>query len=474
MMKIIVFGTGLFYRNRKEELNSLIHKKAEFIAFLDNNSVKIVECDGKRVYHPSQVSLLDFDMVVLMSAKADEMEKQLIDLGVLKEKVYTWDAFKEKMECGRIRFYCGNENYYPKEKILILSTDLNYNGGTMAAVYASMAMQDKGYNVCLAAPAGNEDCIKEIINQGLNVIIWPRICMMGKEELYFAKQFDVVVINVFQMLPCAVLISKQMPVLWWIHECDDKYSGIYTNIMEEYPEFAKEDSIRDIHIFAVSNIAQKAFNSFYPDRIQNILELGILDEKTENDCIKKDKITVGVVGGIQELKNQAICMAVIDKMTDDERNKIEIWFIGSCTDSSYAQQLTARVKNYPEIRLCGLLDRNEMVKAYEKIDVVLCASLEETLSLAIVEGMMHEKICVTSDTTGVASYIKDGDNGYVFKCNDKDDLLEKIRRIIYRQDDLEKIRKRARETYQDLFSMEKFSERLESAVQKMLVEARKR
>ena len=104
---------------------------------------------------------------------------------------------------------------------------------------------------------------------------------------------------------------------------------------------------------------------------------------------------------------------------------------------------------------------------FQKIDVVVCCSLEETMSIAIIEGMMHEKICITSNTTGIADFIEDGINGFVSRVNDVGHLWQKIKWIIENINQLDRIQKNARITYEKNFSMDKFGERLNMLIDKM-------
>lgn len=464
-MKLLVFGTGLFFKNRKEELNSIIYKKAEIIAFLDNNPKEVPECGTKTIYHPNNALSIDFDMVVLMSLKAEEMKQQLLDIGVSKEKIYTWDKFKNKMLCGCLQFYCASTKKNPKENILVLSTDLNYNGGTIAAAYAVKALQNRGYNVCLAAPDGDIRYIKECVAQGINVMICPGIYEFGNEEQFWISQFDVVLVNVFQMMECAVKISKIKPVLWWIHEAKD----FYAPIIEKYSDYAKVEMFRKLNVRAVSQIPKKNFNCFFPKKITDTLSYGIPDEiSLVREGKIQNKVVFAIVGSVCERKAQDIYIKAIKQLTNQQKAKSEFWLIGEIGSDQYSEYVRELSEQEESVFLKGLYSREEMKLVYQDIDVVVCPSVEDPLPIVMTEAMMNERPCIVSDNTGTAEYISDGENGFVVKQGDVEDLANKLQWFIENPDKIKMMGKHARKIYEKHFTLEIFGENLELALKETI------
>ena len=106
-LKVVVFGTGRFYQNRKEEL--LSYADVEIVAAIDNNKAIQNTCiDGVAVFCVEQVGTIEFDVILLMSAKAVEMRRQLLKLGIKKKKIWFWEQLKSIEAKGSFRFYCGN------------------------------------------------------------------------------------------------------------------------------------------------------------------------------------------------------------------------------------------------------------------------------------------------------------------------------------------------------------------------------
>ena len=79
-MRIIIFGTGLFYKNRRTNIN-----RKDIIAFIDNNKeVQETIIDGCLVLSVDRGIQLDYDYIVLMARNDNRinMESQLLELGL--------------------------------------------------------------------------------------------------------------------------------------------------------------------------------------------------------------------------------------------------------------------------------------------------------------------------------------------------------------------------------------------------------
>lgn len=462
-MRIVIFGIGKTYHNNKHNIPS----QDSIEAFLDNNcSMQGRKVDGIMVYNPVQIHELQYDKIVIMSINVYEMMRQLLDMDVPEDKIWTWWRYQSECLRGVLKLFCYHEYHgKPKRRILVLSTNLHYNGGTIATVYAVMALQSRGYQVILAAPSGNSTFIEEISRQGVNVVLCPAVYCLDKAEVYWINQFDVVLVNVFQMLPCACEISKFKPVLWWIHEPSISYDNIYETTRKKFFTYDDTLKMKYINIAAVSRIAKRNFEEYYPDKVNHILPFGIPDEclHVANE-LTSEKMTFAIIGAIYEGKAQQVFIQAVLNFTEKEVENLEFLIIGAVADDVYYQEVKALADKVPQIKLIGQLTREEMKESYQKIDVVVCASMEETMSTTITEGLMYGKICITTDSTGIADYITHGENGFICRTGDVKSLWNSMKWIVDHRNQLQSIRYRARETYLKNFSMESFGERLEKLI----------
>ena len=58
------------------------------------------------------------------------------------------------------------------------------------------------------------------------------------------------------------------------------------------------------------------------------------------------------------------------------------------------------------------------------------ASRDEPAAVSPLEAMAHSLPVVCSDTNGTSCYIRPGENGYVFRTDDLDDLVDGLQRML--------------------------------------------
>lgn len=458
-MRIVVFGVGKYYKKRKKNIPGNI----EIVAFIDNNS-KIWgnTIDGIKVYRPNQIFQFQYDRILLMSLKMEEMRRQLLDMGVSSEEIWYWEYFISEINRGIFRFYFEQENLEKsKKKVLVISTDLHYNGGTIAVMYAVKALQNREYSVILAAPAANQNIIDEAMRENIKIAIIPALSYLHKEILQWIQQFDIVFVNVFQMILCACEISKIKPVLWWIHEPKE----LYRRTIEQFREFANMNSFKKINIYAVSDIAKNNFNFYFPERIRNLLPYGIPDnaELIKYESEKKE-LVFAIIGMVTYIKAQDIFIEAIRLLSPQIKKKAHFWIIGAIGNDNYSDKIKNFVLEDSSIKLWGELSRSRIHEMYKEIDVLVCPSREDSLPIVVTEGMMYGKICIVSDKIGTTKYIVNGENGFICKTENPLEFSKKMEWIIRNYEKLTSICVGARRTYEKYFSMESFGIKLEEAL----------
>lgn len=461
-MKFLIFGTGLFYENRKYKF-----KPNEIIGFIDNDSQKWGQkLDNIKVYKPSEGIALSYDKIILMSTKKEQMRKQLIDeLGVKSNKLMLWEDYVQEGERRHLEIYYSSSYTYDEKsnRILIISEFLNYNGGSLAAIYAAKALQLKDYEVVLAAPGGNLEFIREQVDDGLTIFLYHNLNYDSWEDMSWMKNFSFMIVNTFQMLPVVCTVCKHIPLFWWIHEPHEVYDLLNCKNCNQLNKVIKD--IEMIDIYAVSRIAANIFKSYF-----NVAELEILPyaipDKIENNCKNKTskKFIFAIVGQLSYRKAHDIFLNAIEALNDQEKKNVEFWIIGGTNkgglDSFFYDNVIRKMKEIPQVKLWGVLSRKEIENIYPNFDVLVIPSREETMSIVATEGMMYGKVCIISENTGMASYIQNGKNGLICKCGSVSSLQEQMQWVLKNKDKLNAIGKNARQTYEENFTMDKFGNKL--------------
>lgn len=467
MVDIIIFGVGVSYKERKRLfLNNT--DRINIVGFLDNNAnIQQEKIDGKIVYAPEFICELKYDAVVILSKKyMQEMTDQLLKLGVEAKNIWNLNKLMEFALKGKRTLY---GNYYRwdlnKSKILIITAEMGFHGGAMAALFAAIALRNKGYEVMLSAPDVDETFLEEAINEGIDIAVWDCLPHIYEEDKEWICQFDAVIVNVFPMINCAYEISKIRPTIWWIHEA---VKGIYQLIQTENHSINTASWMNRLSVIGVSSIAKDAFNEFYPFVIEKTLPFGIPDKayNSVKNIIDKSKIIFAVIGLFSELKGQKVLVEALARLSNQEKEKIEVWFIGP--QGTNKDELAKICEGEDCIKVLGEIKHEKLMKLFSQIDVVVCSSLIETMSMTIIEGMMFGKICITTDMTGIAEYIENGKNGFVIRNNDSVELAKRMSWIVNNINKCEIIKEAARNTYERMFTLDKFGENMKFHIEKCI------
>lgn len=84
------------------------------------------------------------------------------------------------------------------------------------------------------------------------------------------------------------------------------------------------------------------------------------------------------------------------------------------------------------------------------------------------ECMMQARIAICSENTGTAGVLRDGYDGLIYQNNDPQLLAEKIRYVINQRGNLEQMKSNARDTYEKVFAMEVFEEKICEELQRFI------
>lgn len=269
MGRMVVFGTGLFWKNRKEIVN-----ESEIVCFFDNSPKKIgTLLQGKPIVSPTQWKEYDYDYILLMSKQEDEMRAQLLSLGVPASKITSWEDYIRREHADTIRCLTGTA---PEAvDVLIMTTAMGYNGGTNAIAYAARALMAQGLSVLVCTQLCDRRYLEELRRAKITVCEAPILEFALHESVRrMAEESRFVLVNVLQMFPVVRKLNGTRSVFWWIHEPQ----SFFDEELKKYPELADASNYNQVEIQGVGPIPNAAFNRLVPGRVTETLLYGIPDE----------------------------------------------------------------------------------------------------------------------------------------------------------------------------------------------------
>lgn len=368
-----------------------------------------------------------------------------------------------------LRIFC-NENKVnntgkgKQRNILMFIHELSVTGAPVAIHYAAKALKDNGDFPIIVSPSDG-NLRKTIVEDGIPVMVNPTITH-DNTWIRFASNFDLVLVCT---LACHWIIKAledaKIPTLWWAHEARESYEG------GQLKNFLPESLNDNIKVFCGGEYARKMLYSYRPAYKADILLYAVPDYSDTFSGIKYelpdlgDKIVFSIVGTIMKRKGQDILAEAIMEMPEEKVKLCKFLFIGRVIDPLISIAVKKLKEKYSdEVILIDEVSRSELMDIYKQCDSVICASRDDPMPIFMTEAMMFSKICICSENTGTASLIKDGVNGFVYGNDSHKELMKKIIYVIDNINKLENMKKKARETYVNTFTMSAFSKKLITAI----------
>lgn len=447
-MGIIVFGTGVCYQRYKECLRNI-----KIIVFADNDKEKQGKSiDGIRVISPERMQEYDFSHILILVQKYNAICRQLMALGIDKDKMITFDQLSYLV--GNIPYIQMQENQVKlnqwllqgqsSKNILLISHDFSYTGVPVALMNMGIVLKKMGYHVAVMA-LRNGNFTRELQINNVDYSSNLEIYYKTTEFKEVLKKVDLVIVGTLDLYYfIREIIICEVPIMWWIHESEYQFylkagAGCLT-------------SEKNIHYYGGGNRVIRMFRENNPLLCIDKLQYCIPDKKLEEGLTrsKQDKLVFAVIGTITRRKAQDIAIKALKELPDNYRKRMELWIIGKEPASNDA--FWSYIEGVPEISLLGELSQRQLELKFDQLDVLLCPSREDPMPIVVTQAMMYERVCVVSENVGQAEFIRQGENGFLINNEDVEGLADVMREIFDHRAELGNIGKRARDIFKKEFS----------------------
>ena len=473
-MKVVLFGTGHYYQQYKECFG-----KVEIMGLLDNNTDKQGSLiDGHIVYAPEQVISLSFDQIWLLSFDSADMRRQLLSLGIDEKLIYeVWEighALGENLVVPNGELYLPDGSVrvaLPKDvsdKVVLLTPNLMLNGAEIALVQLVRVMLNSGYKP-LVSSLRDGPLREELMDLNVPVILMGVASHdMSLTQLPYLMGADAYIFNTIEMYLIMRKQDKHIPTAWWLHDSDMVYQE--THIIDGL--LSKID-LENVEIKVVSSVAADAFFYHYGEKIPvTEMPFGLQDWATEYELKKRCKdhlFTFAVVGNISMLKAQNDFINAVKKLPERMRERCRFCIIGSERNRELITALKEQAECMPSIQFMGEMGRSELLSFYaEEMDVLVCPSRCDTLPIVTVEAMMFAHPVIASEGVGTASMLVDAHAGLSVPVGDDEGLSKAMQWMYENPCELELMGKRARNLFEEKFTMEIFQEQVELFMKNLL------
>ncbi len=391
-------------------------------------------------------------------------------------------------KCGDIkgeghRLYGSSDSfiYYPNvmpkikddlPNVLIVSHELSRTGAPMVCLDTAKVLIKNGFFVTVISLCDGP-LLEEMLNCGIPVVVMKTmkdLQYMHQETEHFVDYMDldafVEGFDVTLMVTATLYnfvrryFNTERRIIWWIHEGSESYNILGSSMPRNLTSNIKVICGGKYAAFQLKN----NFFNYYPD----VLNYGVVDDydpHKKRNVKNGNKVKFILAGTIGKRKGQLILLEAIEKLSLELSRQAEFIFIGDpYINDIEGEMIQKRLKEYAlthsNVVVLPSISRSELYQMYEDIDVLVIASIDDPMPVVATENLMLRNICLCSDQTGTSYYIKDKENGFVFRSGDSEELSQKIMYIIENKENLDQIKDNGRKIYERHFEMNIFEKKI--------------
>lgn len=444
-MRVVIFGTGKYYHRIKEK----IREDVEVVALIDNDSSKWGKwIDGVEVFSPVKLSEIKYDIIFLASLSYGEMRVQLSKMGIPGSRILDINYSGKICEYTPAEYYGIPQLPGKMGNILLFSHNLSMTGAPNVLFIAAGIMKKAGY--CVVVVSREDGGLKErFLELGINVVIMRDTYYKNTEFRKLVDWADRILVNTIRLYHVIEeILDLNKKIIWWIHEVNG-FEDIEDRLFDSI------NKRKGIFVYAVSPLVmKKLLQRTGADFKAEKLEFGLENYKVEAKE-NRQKIIFALIGTIVRHKGQDIFIRAVERLPQSCKDTAEFWIVGR---GQLAAEDLERVDSC--IKITGEIDIRKMPELYHRIDVVVCCSREEPMSVVVVEGCMNGKLVIVSDAAGIADYITDRSDGLLFRSEDVKQLAELMEWAIMHREQVRQIGNAAKGVYEKNFTLEIFERNL--------------
>ena len=180
--------------------------------------------------------------------------------------------------------------------------------------------------------------------------------------------------------------------------------------------------------------------------VQKKIDLKIFDQNKEKNII--------VVGRFSDpRKNPEMLFRVFDKIYS-QMNDAKLFVVGMKPDEKVLEKFK-KLKSYKNIIFTGVINSKDFEFYYKKSSLMILTSYQEGLGIVGLDALSYGIPVVATDCGGTRDYIVNGQNGFLVKINDDEDMVKKSIQILSSPDLHKKMSEFAIRFIEQHFSEEK-------------------
>jgi glycosyltransferase involved in cell wall biosynthesis len=177
------------------------------------------------------------------------------------------------------------------------------------------------------------------------------------------------------------------------------------------------------------------------------------------------------MASIEPRKGQDVFVKALAQLPREVRDAAQFEIAGRILDPNFWPALESTAKRIKNLTVTGALSHTDALAKVSGADVIVSPSRDEAMpTVTILEAMSLGKAIIASNVGGAAETFADGENALLVRPEKPEELAAAIGRLIEKPALVAQLGSKARETYEQGFTIERFgaefSELIHGAISK--------
>jgi O-antigen biosynthesis protein len=336
--------------------------------------------------------------------------------------------------------------------LLFVSHDLSLSGAPMMLFHAAAWCKRHGIFVTVMAPEDGPLRAKYEC-EGIPLIVDPLVETEHESFVAFARDFDCVVANTIRT--SAVVRSlkhEDVPVVWWLHEP----GSVGEHYLREEPKLRAAMPLADL-LLAPSERTASVYRPYTESPVkclQNAIpDLGA--QPLADDASLPLRFLL--LASVEPRKGQDVFVKALAQLPKETQKAARFEIAGRILDPDFWPTIEPIAKRLENLTVTGALSHAEALAKLSAAHVIVSPSRDEAMpTVTILEAMSLGRAIITSNVGGTAEAFTDGENALLVRPEATDDLAAVIRRLIENPRLVANLGRKARGSYEENFTIERF------------------
>jgi glycosyltransferase involved in cell wall biosynthesis len=359
-------------------------------------------------------------------------------------------------------------------RVLFFSHETTWSGAPIQLLHLTTWLHRSGWKVAVVVPTADTPQAGPITSElsALGVEIFPLLDLSVAPDLAnlrsLCARFDFVVANTLVMW-AAVRAAHDagVPVIWYIHE-----TRLVWRLIELSPDIQPTLELPDLIVLPTRQTAR--LHAQLTHRTIEVVPYGIPPAKVCSETNRDSNRTrFLLLGSYEPRKGQDLLLEAIAQLPAAVQEATFFEMVGRKLDEPFYETLAKVAADLPHVRLRDALEHDEALAANAAADVLVCASRDETMPIAILEAMSLGKAIITTNVGGITEWLRDGVNALIVPADESEAMARAITRCVEEPRLIKSLGKRARRTFSAEFSLDRLGRRFSKLIQRTLREKKK-